>query len=292
MSETNWQAAQFEEHRAHLRAVAYRMLGSLSEADDAVQDAWLRSSRADTDHVENMRGWLTTVVARVCLNILRKRRARGEESLEARLPEPIVSTAGEPTPEQESLLADAVGMAMLVVMDTLSPPERVAFVLHDVFGLTFDEIAPIVGRSTPTTRQLASRARRRMRRTDADSEADLPMHQALVDAFLAAAREGDIGALIAVLDPDVVLRADLGPAGGGLITVRGAQKVAAQARTFSPLAPMGRRVLVNGAPGLAVIRDGQPYSVLAFTVRGGRIAEIDVVADPDRLHGVALARDL
>ncbi len=292
MGDPDWLAERFEEHRSHLRAVAYRMLGSTAEADDAVQDAWLRFHRADTGEVENLRGWLTTVVARVCLNMLRSRRSHREEPLEAdgRLPELLISREGGPDPQQEALLGDAVGLAMLVVLDRLAPAERVAFVLHDVFGVPFDEIAPIVGRTTPAARQLASRARRRVRGARATPDADLRQQRAVVDAFVAAARNGDFDALLAVLDPDVVRRADTGAlALPGPRVVRGAAAVAAQALTFRRLAGGARPALVNGAAGLVVVRDGQPFAVLAFTVRGGKIVELDILTDPARLRGIDVA---
>jgi RNA polymerase sigma-70 factor (ECF subfamily) len=295
MGDGDWQAEQFEEHRGHLRAVAYRMLGSVSEADDAVQDAWLRFSRADTEDVENLRGWLTTVVARVCLNMLRARRSRGEQSLDAnpRFPDPIVSPQSGPDPQQEALLGDAVGLAMLVVLERLAPAERIAFVLHDVFGVPFDEIAPIVGRSEPAARQLASRGRRRVRGATAGADAahgaDLRHQWRVVDAFLAASRKGDFDALLAVLDPEVVVRADRGAvAPGAPREVHGAAAVAAQALSFRHLASSARRALVNGAPGGVVIRESGPFAVLAFTVRGERIVEIDILADPERLRRLDL----
>ena len=275
MGETDWLAEQFEGNRTHLRAVAYRMLGSLSEADDAVQETWLRLSRSDAGAIENMGGWLTTVVARVCLNMLQSRRTRREEPL----PEPLVSRADAIDPEQEALLADSVGLALLVVLETLAPPERLAFVLHDMFAVPFDEIAPIVGRSPTAARQLASRARRRVRGSAPVPDPDLARQRAAVDAFLAAARDGDFEGLLAVLDPDVVLHADRGPHR----EVHGAQAVASQALTFAHLAAAGRPALVNGAAGLVAIVRGRPFSVLGFTVSDGRIVEIDVLADPERL---------
>jgi RNA polymerase sigma-70 factor (ECF subfamily) len=267
------------------------MLGSVAEADDAVQDAWLRFSRADTTDVDNLGGWLTTVTARVCLNMLRTRRSRREQSLDAQphLPEPIISSESGPDPQQEALLGDAVGMAMLVVLDMLEPAERVAFVLHDVFGVKFDEIAAIVGRTTPATRQLASRARRRVRGASGVPDADLQRQHDVVDAFRAASRNGDFVALLAVLDPDVVVRADAGPlAPAHGREVRGAEAVAAQALTFRQLAPDARPAVVNGAAGLVVVRHGRAISVLAFTVRQDRIVEIDILADPARLRGLDL----
>jgi RNA polymerase sigma-70 factor (ECF subfamily) len=289
MTQADRLAERFEKHRPHLRAVAYRMLGSLTEADDAVQDAWLRFSRADTTDVANLGGWLTTVVARVCLNVLRTRRSRPERSLETRLPDPIVTRDDRGDPAQEVLLADSISLAMLVVLETLSPPERVAFVLHDVFGVPFDQIGPIVGRSPTAARQLASRARRRVRRAATQPDCDLAAQRKVVDAFLAAARAGDFAALLAVLDPDIVLRADYGARVRATQEVRGAEAVAEQAVTFSSLAPFARPAVVNGSAGLVVVRDGRPFSVLGFAIRGGRIVELDIVADPARLRHVDLA---
>ena len=281
MDERDWLAERFEERRGRLRAVAYRMLGSLSEADDAVQETWLRLSRTDADAVENLDAWLTTVVARVSLNMLRSRKVRREEPL-VRLPEPIIDRAEGVDPEHESLLADSVGLAMLVVLETLSPPERVAFVLHDVFGLPFDEIAPIVERSPEAARQLASRARRRVQGENTIPDADLATQRRVVDAFIAAAREGDFQALLEVLDPDVVRRLDLGPA-GGYDELRGAEAVARQAIAFSQMGLLVRPALVNGVAGAVSMRDGEPFSVGAITVRNGRIVELDILADPERL---------
>jgi len=285
MDERDWLAERFEEQRPRLRAVAYRMLGSLSDADDAVQDAWLRLSRADTSEVENLDGWLTTVVARVALNMLRSRKARREEPLDVRVPDPILDRADGTDPEHEALLADSVGLALLVVLETLSPAERLAFVLHDMFAVPFDQIAPIVDRSPEAARQLASRARRRVQGEHTVPDADLDTQREVLDAFLAAARDGDFEALVAVLDPDVVLRADLGPLPtGGFREVRGAAAVAGQALTYSRLGLVVRPALVNGVAGAVSMRDGEPFSVGAFTVRGGRIAEIDILADPARLR--------
>jgi RNA polymerase sigma factor (sigma-70 family) len=287
-----WIAARFEDHRPRLRAVAYRMLGSTAEAEDAVQDAWLRLNRVDPATIDNLGGWLTTVVARVCLDALRSRRARREESAGFQLPDPIVSDA-RVDPEQEALLADSVGIALLVVLETLSPAERLAFVLHDTFGLPFDEIAPIVGRSAVATRQLASRARRRVRGAHAEPDVDLPAQRAVVDAFLAAARSGDFAALLAVLDPDVVIRADAGVLGVAGVTSREVSGAAAVARTalgFRRFAAGARDVLVNGAAGLLVAVDGRPFAVLGFTVRDGRITAIDILADADRLGTLDLSR--
>ncbi|HET9039554.1 MAG TPA: sigma-70 family RNA polymerase sigma factor, partial [Gemmatimonadales bacterium] len=278
---------QFEEHRPRLRAVADRMLGSLSEAEDAVQESWLRVSRADAGGIQNMGGWLTTVVSRVCLNLLRARAGRREQSLETHLPDPIVTPEGQSSPEQELLLADSVGLALLVVLETLDPAERLAFVLHDTFGVPFDEIAPIVGRSPAAARQLASRARRRVRGAATDElELDRRRQRELVDAFLAAARGGDFDALLQVLDPDVVLRSDGGGVGPTHI-VRGARNVAGGAVAYSARAEAGtvRPVLVNGAAGVAVFdQHGEPVSLLGFTVARGRIVEINILTDPGRLR--------
>jgi RNA polymerase sigma-70 factor (ECF subfamily) len=292
MSEQTWQAEQFERHRGHLHAVAYRMLGSLSEADDAVQEAWLRLSRADTDAVENMGGWLTTVVGRVCLDMLRARRSRREDYVGTWLPEPIVAADDAPSPEDEALMADSVGLAMLVVLETLSPAERLAFVLHDTFGVPFDEIAPIVGRTPTAARQLASRARRRVRGAAPIADPDLARQREVVGAFLAAARAGDFEALVAVLDPDVVFRADGGEAGRGVLPpVQGAEAVARRVLARgTPLAPYGRQALVNGAAGAYVEIGGTVRAVVGFTVVAGRIAEIDLMLDPEKLKRVAVER--
>ena len=280
-------AAQFEEHRPHLRAVAYRMLGSASEADDALQDAWLRYRQADTHDIANLRGWLTTVVARVCLNRLRARRQHPEDSLEAHLPEPMISDPGALDPEQEALLGDAVGMAMLIVLDQLTPAERVAFVLHDVFAVPFDEVAPIVDRTPAATRQLASRARRRIQGTAQEPERDVERQRAVVDAFLAASRHGDFQALLEVLDPDVVVRADPGALAPNVARViRGREAVAKRAFGFRGLADGARPALINGAAGLVVFRGETPFAVMAFTVDDGRVVEIDILADPERLAAI------
>ena len=290
MDERDWLAERFEEHRARLRSVAYRMLGSLSEADDAVQEAWLRLSRTDTSEVANLGGWLTTVVARVSLNMLRSRSSRRETPLGVHLPDPIVDRADGTDPEHEALLADSVGLALLVVLETLSPPERIAFVLHDMFAVPFDEIAPIVDRSPEAARQLASRARRRVQGENAVPDADLDTQRSVADAFLAAARDGDFEALLEVLDPDVVLRADVGPLpAGGSREVRGAREVAGQALFFSGLGLVLRPALVNGAVGAVSTRDGEPFSVGAFTIRGGKIVAIDILADPERIRRLDLA---
>ena len=283
-------AERFEEHRSHLRAVAYRMLGSLTEADDALQDTWLRLSRADTSQVDNLGGWLTTVVARVCLNTLRARRARREEPWGPRLPEPIVDRADGTDPEHEALLADSVGLALLVVLETLTPPERLAFVLHDMFSVPFEQIAPIVDRSPAAARQLASRARRRVRGERTIPDADLERQREVVDAFLAASRGGDLDALVALLDPEIVLRADGGPAPSGRsIEVRGAATVARQALSFSRLDLQTKPALVNGVAGAVTTLNGQLFSVGCLIVQGGRIVEIDIVGDPERLSRLDLS---
>ena len=292
MDEHDFLAEQFEENRTHLRAVAYRMLGSLGEAEDAVQEAWLRLSRSDTSGIENLGGWLTTVVGRVCLDMLRSRRSRREEPLGeplgARFPDPIVGRQGGIDPEHEALLADSVGLALLVVLETLSPAERLAFVLHDMFAVPFGEIAPIVGRSPAASRQLASRARRRVRGAATVPDADLNRQREVVDAFLAAARGGDFDALVAVLDPDVVLRSDRGavPADASR-EVRGAPAVAR--RAAKERARAARPALVNGAVGVVVAPRGRLLMVLGFTIRGGKIVEIDAIADPARLRKLDLA---
>jgi RNA polymerase sigma factor (sigma-70 family) len=282
MDQQEWIARQFEDHRPRLRAVAYRMLGSLSEADDAVQDAWLRLSRADTSAVENLGGWLTTVVARVALNMLRARNTQRDQPLDVHLPDPIIDPTEGSNPEHEALLADSVGLALLVVLETLTPAERLAFVLHDMFAVPFDEIAPIIERSTEATRQLASRARRRVRGADPVPDVDLTAQWEVAEAFLAAAREGNFDALVAVLDPDVVLRAD-----GGLTGIsqhiRGAETVASQALLWSRVDLTMRRALINGAAGVVAFLHGRPFSIAAVTVKNGRIVEIDFLADPERL---------
>jgi RNA polymerase sigma factor (sigma-70 family) len=287
VDEREWLTARFEEHRTHLRAVAYRMLGSLSEADDAVQEAWLRLNRADTSEVENLRGWLTTVVARVSLNMLRSRNVRREEPIGVRIPEPIIDSADGVNPEHEALLADSVGLALLVVLETLSPAERLAFVLHDIFAVPFDEIAPIVDRSPEAARQLASRARRRVRADTVVPDTDVCAQREVVEAFLAAARDGDFERLVAVLDPDVVLKVDLGRP--GLQEVRGAAAVARRAAAYAQLGLDMRPVLINGVAGMVSFLEGRPYAIGAVTVRGGRIAELDILADPERLSELDLA---
>jgi RNA polymerase sigma factor (sigma-70 family) len=289
MDEREWLAERFEEHRGRLRAVAYRMLGSLSEADDAVQEAWLRLSRTDADEIENLGGWLTTVIGRVSLNMLRSRRTRREQPLDAvHVPEPIIDRADGTDPEHEALVADSVGLALLVVLETLSPAERLAFVLHDIFAVPFDEIAPIIDRSPEAARQLASGARRRVRAEETVPDADPQTQREVVEAFLAAARDGDFDRLVAVLDPDVVLRADLGPAAGSG-EVRGAEAIARQAVTYSRLGLAMELALINGAVGLVARRDGEPFSVTGFTVKGGKIVAMDILADPARVHQLDLA---
>jgi RNA polymerase sigma factor (sigma-70 family) len=275
VDQQEWLARQFEDHRPRLHAVAYRMLGSLSEADDAVQDAWLRLNRADTSEVENLAAWLTTVVARVALNMLRTRSTRGEEPFDVRVPDPT-------DPEHEALLADSIGLALLVVLDTLTPAERLAFVLHDMFAVPFDEIAPIVERSPEATRQLASRARRRVRGAAPVPDADLTAQWEVVEAFLVAARDGDFAALVAVLDPGVVLRADGGITGPST-HVLGAEAVAGQALMWSRVDLTLRRALVNGAAGMVTFLHGRPFSIAALTITSGKIAEIDFLADPERI---------
>jgi len=292
-------AEEFEKHRTHLRAVAYRMLGSASEADDAVQEGWIRLSRSDVDAVENLRAWLTTVVARVCLDLLRTRTSRREDPLDeenveqaerdVHVPDPVI-TRVDRNPESDAMLADSVGLALLVVLETLEPAERLAFVLHDVFGMTFDEIAPIVDRSPVAARQLASRARRRVQGRAPTSDVDLPMQRRVVEAFLAAVRDGDFERLVAVLDPDIVLRADGGAVKGMSRLVHGARAVASQAATFSKLGLSNQFVLVNGNIGLvARLPDGRLFSVIGFTIAGGKVVEMDILADPERLSRLDLS---
>jgi RNA polymerase sigma-70 factor (ECF subfamily) len=287
VTKQDWLAQQFEEHRPHLRAVAYRMLGSLSEADDAVQDAWLRLSRTDTSDVENLGGWLTTVVARVALNMLRSRNTRREQPIDVHVPDPVIDPADGTDPEHEALLADSVGLALLVVLETLPPAERLAFVLHDMFAVPFSEIGAILERSPDAARQLASRGRRRVRGSAPLPDPDLGAQWEAVEAFLAAARDGDFERLVGVLDPDVVLRAD-----GGLTglshRVQGAETVASQALSFSRVDLTVRRALVNGAAGMVSLRDGRLFSVGAVTVRNGKIVEINILADPERLAALDL----
>ena len=289
-----WLADRFEEQRGHLRAVAYRMLGSLTEADDAVQDAWLRLSQSRADEVENLSAWLTTIVGRVCLNVLRSRNVRREEPLGVHVPDPVISPESELGPEEEALLADSVGLALLVVLDTLAPAERLAFVLHDMFELPFEEIAPMVGRTPAAARQLASRARRRVKGADVPApDPDLARQRRVVDAFFLAARGGDFDALVAVLDPGVVLRIDAGaeqPAAS--MVLHGAAAVAKQARIglramFARPVVHLRPALVNGAAGVVVTLGERPMTVMGFTVAGGRIVEIDAIADPERVRRIA-----
>jgi RNA polymerase sigma-70 factor, ECF subfamily len=284
----DWLAKRFEDNRTHLHAVAYRMLGSPSEADDAVQESWLHVSRGDTSGVENLTGWLTTVVARVCLDMLRSRKSRREEPVGVHLAEPTVSGDHASDPEQEALLADSVGLALLVVLDRLAPAERLAFVLHDLFAVPFDEIAPIVRRSVAATRQLASRARRRVRGTPAVPDAELAQRREVVDAFLAAARTGDFDALLGLLAPDVVVRADLLTAPTA-IEVHGARPVAEQALTFARRVPYAQPALVNGAVGIIVAPRGRLSTAMTFTITRGKILKIDIVADPERLRELDLA---
>jgi RNA polymerase sigma factor (sigma-70 family) len=288
MTPNDFQTEQFEHHRARLRAVAYRMLGSTTEAEDAVQEAWLRLSRSDTDSIENLGGWLTTVVARVCLDMLRSRRSRREDYVGTWLPEPIVSVADGP--EDEAVLADAVGLALLVVLDTLTPPERLAFVLHDMFAVPFEEIAEILDRSPTAARQLASRARRRVQGATPRTDPDLREQRRVVDAFLAASREGDFDALLEVLDPEVVFRVDTGPRGDRLPVV-GAENVARRVLARgSRLAPHARPAIINGNAGVIVVPGKQPLAVVGFTVESGRIVEIDLIANPEKLSRLDLSR--
>jgi RNA polymerase sigma-70 factor (ECF subfamily) len=286
MDEHDWLAERFEKHRTHLRAVAYRMLGSLSEADDAVQESWIRLSRSGADGVENLGGWLTTAVARVCLDMLRSRRSRREEPVGAAVPEPAADGQDTAGPEQEAVLADSIGLALLVVLETLAPAERVAFVLHDMFDLPFEQIGPIVGRSPAAARQLASRGRRRVRGADAAPGSGPGRQREVVGAFLAAARGGDLGALVALLDPDVVLRADSAAVRmGAAQEVRGAAEVAG---TFAGRARVARLALVNGAPGAVWAQHGEPRVVFTFTISSGKIAAIDLLADPGHIRGLDL----
>ncbi len=296
MDEQEFLAERFEEHRTHLESVAYRMLGSLTEADDAVQDAWLRLSRSDTEQIENLGGWLTTVVARVCLNKLRARGVRDEVLFDTHIPDPLVRPSGDLAPEDEAVLADSVGLALLVVLDTLTPAERLAFVLHDMFDLPFEEIAPMVGRTPAAARQLASRARRRVRGAEsAEPGHDFARQKQVVDTFFAAARTGDFDALVAFLDPDVVLRIDGSPTRAAASSVlHGATAVANQTRKglTSWLARPDTRfhdAVVNGAPGVVVTRDGEPTVVMGFTIADGRVVEIDSIADPERVRHFAAA---
>jgi RNA polymerase sigma factor (sigma-70 family) len=287
MDEREFLAQHFEEHRTRLRAVAYRMLGSLSEADDAVQEAWLRLNRSDAGEIENLDGWLTTVVARISLNMLRSRKTRREEPLAGRLPDLLVDRVDGLDPEHEALLADSVGLALLVVLETLNPAERLAFVMHDIFAVPFDEIAPIVDRTPEAARQLASRARRRVRAERTVPDANLETQREVINAFLAAARDGDFDRLVAVLDPDVVLRQDFGPVGGSR-EIHGAAAVASQATSYAQIGLDIRPALINGVAGAVAFRDGQPFSIGAVTVRNGKIVELDFLGDPERLRQLDL----
>ncbi len=289
MAEPDWLTEGFEKNRGRLRAVAYRMLGSLAEADDAVQEAWLRVSRADAEDVDNLGAWLTTIVARVCLNALRSRTARREEPLDTHVPDPVITRADGPNPEDQALLADSVGLALQVVLETLTPAERLAFVLHDTFGLPFEEIAPMVGRSPAAARQLASRARRRVRGADVPDR-DVARQREVVDAFFAAAHSGDFDALVAVLDPDVVSRID-GGTGGRVASgvLHGAETVARQTLALASISAPKHPVLVNGAAGVIITLGGQPVAVMGFTVSGGKIVEMNSITDPERLRRLDLA---
>jgi RNA polymerase sigma factor (sigma-70 family) len=285
VDDQDWLAEQFEGYRPHLRAVAYRMLGSLGETDDAVQEAWLRLSRADAATVANLGGWLTTVVSRVCLDMLRARRSRQEEYVGSWLPEPIVSLDDQVDPEQEAILADSLGFALLVVLETLTPAERLAFVLHDMFGVPFEEIAPIVDRTPDAARQLASRGRRRVRGAAPSPDADQSRQREIVDAFITAARSGDFDALLAVLDPDVVFRIDAGLSPVARPPIEGASAVARELLSRAPaFAPLARPALVNGAAGFVVGPEHRPFAVVGFTLVQGRIVAIDLITDPDKLH--------
>ncbi len=282
MDESDWLAERFQQHRPRLRAVAYRMLGSTSEADDAVQEAWIRLSRSNADEIDSLEAWLVTVVGRVALKMLRSRNLRREEPLDAHLPEPIVDRADGIDPEHEALLADSVGLALLIVLETLTPAERLAYVLHDMFSVPFEEIGAILDRSPEAARQLASRGRRRIQDARTSPDADAAAQQEVVEAFLAAARDGDFDALVALLDPDVVRRADTGS--GIIFEVRGAENVARRAKAAaSQLGLIARPALVNGAPGWVSLLDGELYAIAALTVRNGRITTIDILLDPERL---------
>jgi RNA polymerase sigma factor (sigma-70 family) len=291
MAQPDWLAEGFEQNRTRLRAVAYRMLGSLAEADDAVQDAWLRLSRSDASGVDNLGAWLTTIVARVCLNVLRSRNTRREEPLDTHVPDPVITRADGTNPEDEAMLADSVGLALQVVLDTLTPAERLAFVLHDLFDLPFDQIAPLVGRSPATARQLASRARRRVRGADVQApDPDLARQREVVDAFYAAARQGDLAGLVAVLDPDVVMRSDAGKAHPELsVVLHGPAAVVEHGLRVHQPGAVIRPVLVNGAAGIVAIVGGQPVAVIGFTISRGKVLEINVMADAERLRRLDLA---
>jgi RNA polymerase sigma factor (sigma-70 family) len=289
MSDRDFLAKRFEEERPQLRRIAYRMLGTVDEADDAVQEAWIRLSRTNESSVENLGAWLTTVVSRVALDMLRARRSRREEFVGSWMPEPIVSIDDRPSPEDEALIADGVGIALYVVLETLSPAERLAFVLHDMFAVPFDEIAAIVGRSPEATRQLASRARRRVQGAHPEPDVELSEQQRVVDAFFAAARDGDFDALLELLDPEVTLRVDAGP-GSPLARepIVGADAVLAEARRWSALTPFGRPAIVNGAAGAVIGRPGRPFAVLGITVAHGRITVLDFVVDPSKLARITI----
>jgi RNA polymerase sigma-70 factor, ECF subfamily len=289
MTETEHFGQLFESERDHLRAVAYRMLGSATEADDAVQETWLRLNRSDAGSIENLGGWLTTVIARVCLDMLRSRKSRREESFESQLTEPVAESSPGTNPEHESLLADSVGVALLVVLDTLTPPERLAFVMHDMFDVSFDEIGSIIGRSPQAARQLASRARRRVRGADKVQHLDLNRQRKVVDSFLAALRAGDFEGLLAVLDPDVVVRVDVAGRPGAPTEVRGAVNWARGAIAFSRLVRSVQPALVNGSPGLVFAPRGRLSRVLTFKIEGERIVEFEVIANPDRLQQLDLS---
>ena len=281
MDERDWLAQRFQEHRPRLRAVAYRMLGSTSEAADAIQEAWIRLSRSNAGEIDNLEAWLVTVVGRVALNMLRSRKTRREEPLDAHLPDPIVDRADGIDPEHEALLADSVGLALLVVLETLTPAERLAYVLHDMFSVPFDEISAILDRSPDAARQLASRGRRRIRGADTTPDADAAAQQEVVEAFLAAARDGDFDALVAVLDPDIVLREDWGS--GTIVEVRGAENVVRRARSASQLGLVVRPALINGVAGWVSLLDGEVYAIAALTLQNGRITTMDILLDPARL---------
>ena len=286
MDEHDWLAARFQDHRPRLRAVAYRILGSTTEADDAVQETWIRLNRSNADEIDHLEAWLVTAVGRVALNMLRSRETRREDSLDVRLPEPVADRADNVDPEHEVLLADSVGLALLLVLERLTPAERLAFVLHDMFSVPFGEIGAILDRSPDAARQLASRGRRRVRNADDTPDADPAAQQEVVDAFLAAAREGEFEALVAVLDPDAVVREDRG--GGDIVEVRGAENVAGRAGAASKLGLVARPALVNGGPGWISLLDGKLFAVAALTVRNGRITRMDIVLDPERLARVDL----
>jgi RNA polymerase sigma-70 factor (ECF subfamily) len=288
MDERDWLAERFQQHRPRLRAVAYRMLGSTTDADDAVQEAWIRLNRSNADEIDNLEAWLVTVVGRVALNMLRARNTRHEQPLDVSLPDPIIDPTDGTDPEHEALLADSVGLALLVVLDTLTPAERLAFVLHDMFAVPFDEIAAIVERSPEATRQLASRARRRIRGAAPVPDAELSVQWEVVEAFIAAARAGDFDALVAVLDPDVVLRADGGLTGRSQ-HVQGAEAVAGQALLWSRVDLTMRRVLINGAAGVITFLHGRPFSICGVTVRNRKLVEIDFLTDPERIARLDLA---